>query len=178
MLHISAMMLIIETVLMITSMITTTMTIIIMYIQWEWIYTAGLDLRNRYPAVSVMQSSLETAATLLLIVIRMANGYIGYREVRGAIRLEQDFDPDCDIHVLRIRRLLIFYLFAGVLLFAVSLAFFFVFRHLFHLGWTILTNNFCMVTILVLSSLYSTLIDFTAVKVREDQFKVSDTCGL
>jgi len=142
----------------------------------EWISTVGLDLRHRYPAVSVTQSALETAVTLLLIVIRMANGYIGYKEVRGAVRLEQDFDADCDIHVLRIRRLLVFYLVAGVLLFALALTFFFVFRHLFHLGWTILTNNFCMITILVLSSLYSTLIDFTAVKIREDQFKVSDTC--
>ena len=144
------------------------------YVRWQWILTAGLKLRENSAAASLAQSTVETSATLLLILARMANGYSGYNEVRCATRIDQNFDPDSDVHVRRVRHLLIFYLVSGALLFAFALTFFFVFLYRFHLGWTILTNNFCLITILVLWSMYSTLINTTAAKVREDQFKVCD----
>jgi len=124
-----------------------------------------------------VHSSTETAIALLVIFIRTANGFTGYREMRSVISLQQDLDAVfSDIHVHRVRRLLTFYLIGGALLFTVALTFFFVFFHLLHLGWTTLTNNFCLVTILVLWDMYTTMINVTAVTVREDRFRVRYAC--
>ena len=57
-------------------------------------------------------------------------------------RLEQVFDPDLDVHVRHVRRLLVVYLVGGALLFALALAFFCFLMKFYHLGWTVLTNNF------------------------------------
>ena len=112
--------------------------------------------------------------TLLLIVIRMANGYVAYKEVCDTIRLQQNFEADSDVLVRHVRHLLIFYLIGGAILFIFSLTFFFVFLNFVHLGWTVLTNNFCLITIIVLWSMYSTLTETSAVNIRENQFKVCD----
>jgi len=143
--------------------------------RWEW--TAGLELRETNAVLSLSNSIVEVAITLFIVLIRTANGIVGYKKIRSDICFEQDFDPDSEIHVRRLRRLLILYLVAGALLFTIALTSFFVFLrlHVFHLGWTILTNNFCLTTMLVLWTMYTTMIDVTATKIREDQFKVCDT---
>jgi len=141
-------------------------------VRCEWILTAGLALRENSAALSLAHSIVEVTITLFVILVRTANGYTGYREIRSAIGDQQDFDPYCDTHVRRVHRLMVIYVVGGALLFAIALAFFFVFFHLFDLGWTTLTNNCCLVTILVMWIMYSTMVDITAVKIREDQFKV------
>jgi len=97
-----------------------------------------------------------------------------YKSFSDAVLPLYDAD-DCDLHARHVGRLLVWYLAAGALLIAVCVAFFCFFLRLYHLGWTVLTNNFCLITILVLCNLYSTLVDTTAARIREDQFKV---CGI
>jgi len=44
--------------------------------------SVALQLRDSHVSLSLTQSVVETLATLLLIVIRMANGYSGYAKIR------------------------------------------------------------------------------------------------
>ena len=61
----------------------------------------------------------------------------------------------------------------GVFLFGFSLGAFFVFYFDVHLGWTILSNNLVMITVLLLSSLFSARVVTTITIIREDQHKAS-----
>jgi hypothetical protein len=140
-------------------------------------FLVGLGLRQSDEFLALINSIMETTATLLLVVIRMANAYSGYRMVRNTIRHEVNFDPDEDLHIRLIRRWMWLYIAAGVTLFSISLGFFFIFLFQVHLGWTILTNNFCMITIMTLTSLYMGRITLTMVTIREDQHKVENTCN-
>ena len=124
-------------------------------------------MRHEAPVLTIVDSSFETLATLLLIIVRMGNAYFGYWEVRSSMTDSQD-----NIHVRLIRRWMHLFNASGLLLFACSLGFFLLFLFEVHLGWTILTNNFCMITVQVLTGLYRSRVTVALNRIREDQHKV------
>jgi hypothetical protein len=133
---------------------------------------AVLGLRQSDPTLALIHSAVETSATLLLVIIRMANAFAGYQAVRSTVRHEENFDPEEDVHVRQIRRWMMVFEMIGLVLFAFSLGCFFIFYYHVHLGWTILSNNLSMITILVLSTLYTASIVAVTTRLREDQHKV------
>jgi len=137
------------------------------------VWCTVLGLRRSDPNLALINSCVETSATLLLIIIRMANAYGGYREVRSTVRHEENFDPDKDIHVRLLKRWMIVFEFIGLILFGFSLGCFLIFYFHVHLGWTILSNNLCLITILVVSTLYRSRVVVVIARIREDQLKVS-----
>ena len=60
----------------------------------------------------------------------------------------------------------------GVILFAFSLGLFLLLLFEYHLGWTILTNNFCLLNIQVLFRLYKARVTLAIIRIHEDQHKV------
>jgi hypothetical protein len=148
---------------------------------YEYLVAAGL--RQVAPVLTVVDSSFETLATLLLIMVRMGNAYFGYREVQSSILHDQITERDDNVHVRLIRQWMVLFNVTGLLLLCVSLGFFLVFLYEVHLGWTLLTNNLCMITIQVLAGVYRTRVTLTpgvyrtrvtlaVTRIHEDQHKV------
>ena len=156
----------------------------------------GIGLRYTDTTLNLIQSAVETSATLLLIVIRMFNAYVGYRRVHWSLEHVVHYDdhsPYClehtnggascktcgkgrrgseEVHIRLIRQWMIVQLSAGLVLFTISLGCFLIFLNYVHLGWTILSNNFCMITITVLSSLYAARVTIAVTRIIEDLHKV------
>jgi hypothetical protein len=132
----------------------------------------GLGLRATNNVLHIIQSSVETFATLLLIVIRMTNAYTGYREVRKTIQHVNHYDPGENIHIRLIRFWMRMELMAGACLVGVCVGCFVIFYFFVHLGWTIRSNNFCLITITVLSGLYAARVGIAVRQISEDLHKV------
>jgi len=154
----------------------------------------GVGLRFTDTTLNLIQSAVETSATLMLIIIRMFNAYIGYRRVHRSLRHVIHFDdhsPYClergngasckecskgrgseEVHIVSIRQWMIVQVLAGLILVSICIGCFFLFLNYLHLGWTILSNNFCMITITVLASLYAGRVTVAVTRIVEDLHKV------
>ena len=129
-------------------------------------------MRRKVPYLALITTCVETSATLLLVLVRMGNAYAGYRAARSTVRHDENFDPDKDLHVKLLRRWLIAFEIIASLLFAGPLICLIVFHLFSHTGWTVLSNNISMITILAMSTLYTTRVISTVSRIREDQYKV------
>jgi len=136
---------------------------------------AVLDLRNTYPDLLIGQSVIETAATLLLICVRIGNSVEGYTEVKTAVRKLADITRGTlvvvqdNIHARQIKFWMCAMIGCGGLLSVGCIVFFHAFYVTDHLDWTLLSNNFCMITITTLANLYRARIQLTVVEIRESQ---------
>ena len=132
----------------------------------------GASLRSGHAPFALAVTCVETSATLTVVLVRMGNAYAGYRVARSTVRHDENFNPDTDLHVKLLRCWMLMFEAIGLLLFAFSLTCLLVFHFHYHVGWTILSNNISMITILALSTLYSARVISTVSRIREDQYKV------
>ena len=78
---------------------------------------------------------------------------------------------DKNIHLRSIRIWLYLYVASSIVLAIICISCFFIFLYYVHLGWTVLSNQFCLISIMVFSSLYVTRVTLAVFRVREDQHK-------
>jgi hypothetical protein len=117
-------------------------------------------------------SIIELVATLAFILIRMANARTGYVMIRKTIGRIEHFDPKRDARLRTIRMWMWLFEASCVLLIVICVVSFVVFYEFVHLGWTIVTNQFGLITCMVLSGLFMARVTVSIVKIREDQHKV------
>ena len=133
----------------------------------------ALDLRVVAEDVHLAHSLVETFITCLVIVIRVCGVRQLYMTIKQhVIQVEYVSDPhSTQIHgrkmVLWLR---VIYALGGFLI-LLSVACFILFYFLVHLGWTILSNNFCLLLITVTTNLFQDRLSLVMSKIREDQHK-------
>jgi len=131
-----------------------------------------MDIREADPFLALEQSIIETIATLAFILIRMANAHMGYSMIRHTIGRVEQFDPKRDARLRSIRMWLWLFEAASMLLVITCIVSFVAFYYWVHLGWTLVSNQFCLITSMVLAGLYMARVTVSVVKIREDQHKV------
>jgi hypothetical protein len=113
-------------------------------------------LRGSAIYLTIIDSSFETLATLLLIAVCMGNSYVGYCEVRDLIIYDQWGNRRDNPHVRVMRQWMMKFVIAGLLLMGCSLGFFLVCLVTYRLWWTILSNNVCIMIVQVFAAFIDT----------------------
>jgi hypothetical protein len=131
-----------------------------------------MDLHETDPLLELEHGIAESIATLSFIVIRMVNARMGYSMVLNTIGSVEHFDRQRDARLRTIQMWMWLFEIASGLLIVLCVTSFVLFYHFVHLGWTIMSNQFCLITSMVLSELYMARVTISVVKIREDQHKV------
>jgi len=105
-------------------------------------------------------------------LLRLWKYFIMHPYVQVTVQRLQHFDPVHEPHLRAVWTWMWLMLTAGVLNFAVCVVCFFVFMHLAHLGWTILSNQACIIIMRLLSGFYESRIHAAVSKIKADQHKV------
>ena len=116
---------------------------------------------------------IETIVTLFIIILRMVNTRMGYVEVQVTVQRLQHFDPLHEPHLRAVWTWMWLLLAVGVLNFLFCIICFVVFDRLAHLGWTMLSNQACIIIMRLLAGLYEFRVHAAVKKINEDQHKVS-----
>jgi len=120
----------------------------------------------------LISSVVEISFTVFIIVVHTLNAHIGYVTVHQAIRRLERFDPDEDDHFRSVKIWKWLFVVAGIVHVAVSVGCFVAFYLFLHLGWTVLSNQLCILSMNTLFALYSSLMISTAAKIKHDQQQV------
>jgi len=126
-------------------------------------------------ALHFAHSMVETAATFLVLVIQMLHTRMGYIKVRQAVQRLEHFDPDDDAHLRTIKTWMGLAVATGFFLIAVCVGCFIAFYGYVHLGWTVLSNQTCIVISLAIFGLYASRVMSAVNKIQTDQHKVGVT---
>ena len=121
----------------------------------------------------IAHSLVEIFFTLFIIILHMLNAHMGYVIVRQAVQRLERFDLDKDKSLRSIKTWMWLLVVAGFVHIVVSVSCFVAFHEFLHLGWTVLSNQTCILTMNALFGLYSSLMMTTTVKIKEDQQQVS-----
>jgi len=116
---------------------------------------------------------VETVATFLVLVIQMLNTRMGYIKVRQAVERLEHFDPVRDAHLRSIRTWMWSAVAVGLVLIGVCVGCFIAFYAYVHLGWTVLSNQACIVISLSIYGLYWSRVTAAIYTINTDQHKVS-----
>jgi len=135
----------------------------------------ALDLRQNEDTVALhfAHSVVETIVTFVVIVIQMLGTRMGYVKVRQAVQRLEQVDPDEDAHLRSINTWMWLSVAGGFVLIGICIFCFIAFYDFVHLGWTVLSNQFCIVTSQVLFGLYATRALTAVNRIYTDQHKVS-----
>jgi len=133
----------------------------------------GMRFIDELKHVHLIHSIIEVIITLMIIVLRMINSRMGYVDVQVAIQRLQHFDPVHEPQLRAVWTWMWLLLGAGILDFIVCVVCFICFEQLAHLGWTVLSNQACIVIIKQLSEFYEYRVDAAVEQIKEDQNKVS-----
>jgi len=114
---------------------------------------------------------VETIITLLIVGLRMANTRIGYVDVQLTVQRMQHFDPVHEPHLRAVWTWMWLLLAVGVVNFVACIVCFIVFDRLAHLGWTVLSNQLCILTMRLLWEFYEYRVVAAVSKIKEDQQK-------
>lgn len=138
------------------------------------VFKEALDMRHVDDRESfhLAHTVIETIVTLLIIILRMINTRMGYIEVQVTVQRLQHFDPVHEPHLRAVWTWMWLLLAAGLLTFVTCIVCFVVFDQLAHLGWTILSNQACIITMRLLDGFYESRIHAAVKKIKEDQHKV------
>ena len=101
----------------------------------------------------------------------MAAAWEGFKALRGDRVSLEYVDGDSGLRMPRLRRVLIGFTIFGCILLGGALTAFIMFYFLAHLGWTILTNNFCIIVMTALSGILTARIDAELEGIKQDQHK-------
>jgi len=124
-------------------------------------------------ALHFAHSVVETVATFLVLVIQMLNTRMGHIKVRQAVERLEHFDPDKDAHLRSIRTWMWSAVAAGFVLIGVCVGCFIAFYYYAHLGWTVLSNQACIVISLAIYGLYWSRVATAIYVINMDQHRVS-----
>jgi len=124
-------------------------------------------------ALHLAHTVVETVATFLILIVQMLNTRMGYVKVRQAVERLEHFDPDKDAHLRSIRTWMWLAVAAGFVLIAVCVGCFVLFYAYVHLGWTVLSNQACIVFSLGIFGLYGSRVMTAIYVINMDQHKVS-----
>jgi len=115
---------------------------------------------------------IETVATFLILVIQMLNTRMGYVKVRQAVQRLEHFDPDEDAQLRSIKTWMWSSVAAGFVLIGICVGCYIIFYFFVHLGWTVLSNQICIVLCLAIFGLYSARVITAVNRINVDQHKV------
>jgi hypothetical protein len=132
-------------------------------------------MRGMAVYLTIIDSSFETLATILLILVCMGNAYSGYCDVLNMAIYDQFCDHLSNPHVRIIRQWMLRFIVAGLLLIGTSLGFFVLCLCTYRLWWTILSNNVCMIAVQVFTGFYRYRVAMAVTRIHEDQMKVWET---
>jgi len=124
-------------------------------------------------ALHIAHSVVEIVVTLSILIILMLNTRMGYVKVRQAVERLEHFDPDKDAHLRSIRTWMWLAVAAGFVFIAVCVGCFVLFYAYVHLGWTVLSNQACIVISLAIHGLYGSRVATAIYVINMDQHKVS-----
>jgi len=119
-----------------------------------------------------VHSIIEISFTLFVIILHMLNARMGYVSIRQAVQRLERFDPDTDRNLRSVKTWMWLLVVVGVLHVVICVAFFLAFNVYLHLGWTVLSNQTCILSMNTLSGLYASLMTTTVVKIKDDQQQV------
>jgi len=117
-------------------------------------------------------SIVEISFTEFVIILNMLNARMGYVAVQQAVQCLEHFDPAKDKHLRVLKTWMWLLVVAGCLHIAVSMACFNAFTLFLHLGWTVLSNQTCILSMNSLFGLYSGLMAKIVIKIKQDQQQV------
>jgi len=123
--------------------------------------------------IHLAHTVIETIVTLLIVVLRMINTRSGYIEVQMTVQRLQHFDPVHEPHLRAVWTWMWLLLAAGAVNAVACIVCFVVFQQLTHLGWTILSNQGCIITMRVLTGFYEYRIIGATAQITQDQQKAS-----
>jgi len=130
-------------------------------------------MRDNMQSLHFANSLVETVATFLVVFIQVLNTRMGYIKVREAVERLGHFDPKKNAHLRSIRTWMWSAVAVGLVLIGVCVGCFFVFYEFVHLGWTVLSNQACIVISLATYGLYWSRVTTAIYTINIDQHKVS-----
>lgn len=133
----------------------------------------ALDLRTVNEDLHLIHSAIETLLTILTIVIRVVSVRGKSKLIKGHVTsLEYVEDPtSVIIQGQGLRNWLHRFYLLGVILIVIVVTCFLLFYFLVHLGWTILSNNFCLEVATVASNLLLERLDTITDRICQDHHK-------
>ena len=132
----------------------------------------ALDLRTVDEDLHLVHSLLETIVTLLTIAVRIAVVRSKFKNLRDVVTpMEHVDDLSSDFRGEGLRKRVYRFYFLGIFLIIVCVTCFLCFYFLVHLGWTLLSNNFCLECIRLFSGIMVEGLAAITSRIREDQHK-------
>lgn len=122
--------------------------------------------------VHLIHSIMETIITLVIIVSKMINTRMSCGDVQVAIQRLQRFDPIHDPQLRAVWTWMWLLLAAGVVKIVFCILCFIVLHQLAHLGWTILSNQACILIMKLLDDFYKSRVQAAVNLIKQDQLKV------
>jgi len=120
----------------------------------------------------LLNSFIEIFFTVFVIVIHMLNARMGYVTIRQTVQRLERFDVDNDKDLRSIKTWMWLLVVGGTVHIAVSVGCFVAFYMLLHLGWTVLSNQFCILSMNSLFAFYASLMSTTIIRIKDDQQQV------
>ena len=121
----------------------------------------------------LVHTIIETIITLFIILLRMISTRMGYVEVQVTVQRLQHFDPVHEPHLRAVWTWMWLLLGVGAFTFVLCIVCFVVFDQQAHLGWTMLSNQACIIIMRLLAGLYNHGVHVAVTKINEDQHKAS-----
>jgi len=134
---------------------------------------AGLDLRHNHASLHIVNSIIEAVATLLVVIVLTLNTRMGYAKACEAMERLEHFDPDQDAHLRSIKTWMWSVVASGFVLIGVCIGCFLLFYFFSHLGWTILSNQSCIIISSVSFGVYASRVTTAVYKINMDLHKFS-----
>jgi hypothetical protein len=132
----------------------------------------AMDIRRISDDLELIHSLVETFVAFLMITIRMIVNWYAFKVLKDTAYKFEHFSSDSKKlrgGALKHWRNVVIAI--GVMMLALIITCFILFKFLVHLGWTILSNNFAMIVFTVVSGLYTSRVEKTRASIREDQHK-------
>ena len=136
------------------------------------------NYREEAEILHLVHSIIETVVSILMVVIRVVSGWTAFYHVKKSVgkveKLNEHEDrPKHQVQGVALKRWLKLFTLGGVLLLVFLIASFLCFYFFAHLGWTILTNQFALLAVSIMSSLFMARVARAESLNAEDQHKTA-----
>lgn len=120
----------------------------------------------------LVNSFIEIFFTVFVVVMHMLNARMGYIKIRLAVQRLEGFDLNNDKHLRSVKTWMWLLVASGFVHIAVSVGCFIAFHMLLHLGWTVLSNQLCILSMNTLFAVYDSVMTAAVIKIKDDQQQV------
>lgn len=133
------------------------------------------DFRKEAETLHLVHSVIETFVSILLVVVRVISGWTAFYFLEKKVGKMERFKRDSKYRIQgrSLKRWLRLFTLGGVIIVIFLITTFFCFYFLVHLGWTVLTNQFALVLIAVMASLYMGRVEKSVNVNSEDHHKAA-----